>query len=101
MIRFLPGFRARYWSPQLSMVLEASSRWSLATRVDVEVNHGVDGVHGARSLHPDDLAWDLDTVDDVPTDLAALYEHLRVWLPTGFDVVFEGDHVHVEWDMHR
>ena len=101
MIRFLPAFRVGYWSAQLSTVLEAASRWSVAARIDVEVNHGADGTHGAGSLHPDDLAWDLDTVGDAPADLAALYEYLRVWLPEGFDVVWEGDHVHVEWDVHR
>ena len=54
-----------------------------------------------KRQHPFDAGWDLDTVGDVRADTEALYEYLRVWLPAGYDVVFEDTHVHVEWDMQR
>ena len=101
MLRFQPNVRIGYFSPQAGAVLEAASRWSLGSGVDVDVNHAADGEHSPTSLHPFDCAWDLDTAGDRRADTESLYNYLRVWLPAGYDVVLEGTHVHVEWDTHR
>jgi hypothetical protein len=103
MLRFKPDVRIGYFSARLGDVLERASQWSLRHQVDVEINSVNDGpgVHLPTSLHYSDLALDLDTAGDKAADLERLAEHLRVWLDPQYDVVYEGDHVHVEWDAHR
>ena len=103
MLRFKPDVRVKYFSAQLDEVLRAATLWSLLERVDVEVNSIDDGpgVHMDGSLHGWSLAIDLDTVGDVPAQTFGLGDYLRRVLPAGYDIVWEGDHVHVEWDPHR
>lgn len=103
MLRFKPAVRIRQLTPQLVEMLAAAAVWSEQTRVDVEVNSINDGdtIHQNDSLHGYDLAADLDTVGDKPPDLKLLYRYLRRVMPPQFDVVYENDHVHVEWDARR
>ena len=103
MLRFKPDVRIAYFDPRIADVLRVASLWSLTVRIDVEINSMRDGadVHMPTSLHPFDLAVDLDTVGDAPADLDALAEYLRRALDPQYDVVYEGTHVHVEWDAHR
>lgn len=101
MLRFLPTVRiVRFYAP-LGVMLDIASDWSALARVDVDVNSIDDGAHHAGTLHGRSLAVDFDTALDRAADLEDLYQHLRVQLPAGYDVIHEGDHVHVEWDAHR
>jgi hypothetical protein len=103
MLRFKPEVRIRDFTPQLAALFAAASQWSLVARVDVEIN-AVDentAIHMAGTLHGWSLAADVDTVGDVRADTRDLAEYLRHKLPREWDVLFEGDHVHAEWDMHR
>ncbi|MCA1834332.1 MAG: hypothetical protein LC750_16680 [Actinobacteria bacterium] len=102
-IQFKPEVRIVELTAAIADVLVLAGRWSLRANVGVEVNSIDDGagVHQAGSLHGSSLAIDLDTVGDRPADLEALAEWLRRTLPAGYDLVYEGDHVHVEWDPHR
>ena len=101
MLRFKPEVRIGLFDERAGLVLHYASIWSLRAGIDVEVNSANDSTHGATSLHPWDLAWDLDTVGDVPSDLKPLARFLAGHLPPGYDVVLESDHVHVEFDMRR
>jgi hypothetical protein len=103
MMRFKTEVRVRAWSAPLVEVLSQAALWSLIARVDVEVNSIDDGaaVHLATSLHGWSLAVDLDTVGDKPAETEQLADYLRRVLHPQYDLVFEGDHVHVEWDAHR
>jgi hypothetical protein len=103
MIQFKPEVRIARFTSRLATVLEHAAAWSLISRVGVEVNSVNDGpgVHMATSLHYFDLAVDLDTVGDKAGDLQQLAEYMRRWLDPQYDVVFENNHVHVEWDAHR
>jgi len=57
-----------------------------------------DGQHGSKSLHRYGLAFDFRTSDLAGPD----FDHLQVLiprcLPAGFDLVWEKDHGHVEYD---
>lgn len=101
MLRFKPEVRIGYFDHHAGLVFEYASVWSLQTRIDVEVNSAADSTHATGSLHPRDLGWDLDTAGDKPEDLPKLARFLADRLPTGYEIVIEGDHVHVEFDLHR
>lgn len=103
MLRFQAGVRVGYYSGRLGAVLQAASVWSLAAGVDVDVNSLGDAAPDrlVTSLHPYDLAVDLDTAGDRSSDLEALARYLRRWLEPSYDVVLEADHVHIEFDTHR
>lgn len=101
MLRFKPEVRIEFFDDRAGLVLHYASVWSLSTKIDVEVNSGKDSTHTAGSLHPHDLAWDLDTDGDKPEHLPLLARYLANRLPAGYDVVLEVDHVHVEFDTHR
>lgn len=101
MLRFKAEVRIGYFDERAGLVLHYASVWSLRTAIDVEINSANDSAHGAGSLHPLDLGWDLDTAGDKAEDLAKLARFLAAHLPAGYDVVRESDHVHVEFDMRR
>ena len=103
MLRFKADVRIGYLDTRMVDVLRAAALWSARTRVELEVNSFEDPAPGRvpDSFHVIGLAVDLDTVGDKPADTAALAEFLRQYLPAGYDVLFEGDHVHVEADAHR
>ena len=103
MIQFKAEVRIGRFTERIADVLLHAGAWSLLSRVGVEVNSVNDGpgVHMATSLHYFDLAIDRDTVGDKSTDLEQLAEYLRRWLDPQYDVVYENNHVHVEWDAHR
>lgn len=90
-------------SSQVCEVLQQAALWSLRTRVDVEILCVDDGpnVYNHATLHGYSLAIDVDSVGDKPNDTEELAEWMRRVLPPQFDVVFEGDHIHIEWDSHR
>lgn len=102
-VRFKPEVRIGWLDDRLACVIAGACVWSLRNRIDVEINSIEDGaaVHMPTSLHAFGLALDVDTVGDKRADTLALGEWFRRTLPPQFDVVFEGDHVHVECDYHR
>jgi hypothetical protein len=101
MLQFKGSVRIGCLDGRLGDVLTECCLWSHRSKVDVEVNAIEDGTHMAGSLHGFGLAIDLDTVGDKRADLKLLHEWLRRRLHPQYDVVLEGDHVHVEWDAHR
>lgn len=57
-----------------------------------------DGKHMPTSLHYQGLAFDIRTRDMQPVMIKACLEEIKGVLGYQFDVVFEGDHIHVEFD---
>lgn len=51
-----------------------------------------EGTHTAGSLHPQGDAFDFRGVVSVPVN------EIRVLVGTDYDLVEEGDHLHLEWD---
>ncbi len=100
-ISFKPEVRFNLFLPEMAKVLELASYWSAMNKMNVELNSGNDSAHMSGSLHYFDLAVDLDTAGDKPEDLKSLHTYLSKTLPIGYDVIFEKNHVHVEWDAHR
>jgi len=62
---------------------------------EIVITSTYEGSHGEGSLHYDDNAYDLRK----PRDYAKEIEmKLRGALGPSFDVVLEGDHIHIEYD---
>jgi len=103
MLRFKPSVRIRFVNQPLVGVLALAAMWSLRAGVDVDVNSVDDPApdRAPTTLHGDSLAVDLDTDGDRTADLRSLATFLRRTLERPYDIVFEGDHVHVEWDVAR
>lgn len=102
-MRFKPEVRIGHLNAPLARILELASLWSLEHGTDVQVNSIRDAAPGrvATSLHPFDLAVDVEPLGNTPPDRQALAEYFRRHAEPQYDVVFESSHVHVEWDAHR
>lgn len=60
-----------------------------------------DGVHGKNSLHYKGLAIDIRTKDVALSRIAGFITALKARLGADYDVVNEGDHIHIEYDPKR
>lgn len=65
---------------------------------ELVITSGLDGVHSANSLHYALRAIDIRTRNLDATQTSVLLTLLRKELGTGYDVVQELDHIHVEFD---
>jgi hypothetical protein len=65
---------------------------------DAIVTYTTNGRHSERSLHYSGNAIDLRTRDLTREQIAAIVEQLREELGDDYDVIFEGDHIHIEYD---
>ena len=62
------------------------------------ITSGSEGEHQPGSLHYVGKAIDLRTRDLPSLKVVQLVYALRAWLGEDFDVIDEGDHIHVEYD---
>lgn len=62
---------------------------------DLYITSKRDGIHGLGSLHYEGLAFDF-RCPVRPID--GLVEKIKAAVGAGFDVIAEGDHLHLEWD---
>ena len=58
-----------------------------------------DGVHSETSLHYAGCAFDCRIYDDMDNDV--LVKEIKSKLNIDYDVIFEGNHIHVEWQPRR
>jgi len=63
---------------------------------DLFITSYCEGQHGIRTLHPFGYAFDLRAPRDVPTSV--LKGRLKTALGNDFDIIFERDHIHIEYD---
>lgn len=95
-----PGVDLRGIQPQMAIAYTIASQIYAKYSDDgaCVITSGVDGVHGANSLHYTGYALDLRTHNVSTVFQADLLEELRVALGKQFDVILEHDHVHLEFD---
>lgn len=62
------------------------------------ITAGRDGTHMLHSKHGRDEALDVRSRQIKEEDLPHILDELRTHLGKDFDVVFESDHIHIEWD---
>lgn len=101
MVRFKPEVRIFTWCLELHCIFLNASMWSTRTGVGVHISSIDDGKHGATTLHGLGLAVDMNVDTFEAVQLESLYQYMRKTMPKEYDVIFEVDHVHVEWDAKR
>jgi hypothetical protein len=97
---FKPEVNTQGTRPAIWYALGAANQahWEL-TGHDVTVTSLNDGQHMKTSLHYQGMAADIRTKDLTPAEATRLHKSLWLTLfPQGFDVLDEGDHIHIEYD---
>jgi len=98
-LRLKPGVRLLGLQPQAVLgIMVARTVYAAFGIPELVVTSVTDGKHGRGSLHYKGLAFDLRTRNVDPDIIPSLVAALKDALGSEFDVVFEGDHIHVEWD---
>lgn len=91
-----PGVDVRGIQPEILLAVQIAESIYRHHGYDFTVTSFVDGRHSANSLHYKGQAVDL-RVWGVPEEKRqALADEIGAALGRQFDVVFEGDHVHIE-----
>jgi hypothetical protein len=67
-------------------------------RTELVITSGIEGQHGAESLHYSGRAVDLRTRHLNESQIVFVVEKLNELLNADFDVVRESDHLHIEYD---
>ena len=97
MIFIRPGVRITGLRPEILLAAVAAERVYEVTGHDLTITACVDGKHMAGSLHYTGAAIDVRT-RDVPADkLQTILAKLKECLAGDFDVLLEGDHIHIEF----
>ncbi len=97
-LRFDKGIRLFGLVPE---ILWAADRcvdvWvELKTGVDVVITSGRGGKHSRASLHGSGNAIDVRSREIKPAEIPAVLLRLKQVLGPRFDVIYEGDHFHIE-----
>ena len=91
---------ARVWGLQPAMILAAMVCDSVMGKrgKDAVITCGIDGKHMAGSKHYVGLAFDMRTSELTPTEVAVVRNEIKSALGDDYDIVIEGNHLHVEVD---
>lgn len=93
-----PGVRVRGVSNEILLAVMVAQSVFENFKEDMTITSITDGDHKAGSLHHTGEAIDLRIRDIDPAVLPALVDGLCVHLSSSYDVVLEGDHIHIEYD---
>ncbi len=88
------------FSEQALRIIEVVCKhYWLAGDPTVRLTSGIEGEHGEKSLHYSMRAFDFDPVQPRhPTDVQGTYTKIKAELGPHYDVLMEGNHLHVEHD---
>lgn len=65
---------------------------------EIVITSGLDGKHGAKSLHYTGNAFDIRTWIYTEAEIEQLMKDIKELLGKDYDVVLESDHIHIEYD---
>lgn len=97
MLRFKDGVTVTF-TPEVNHILETAEWTFQANGYSCVCTSGVDGKHKEGSLHYKARAVDLRSRHVASDALPKIVDELRERLGKDYDVVVEGDHLHVEHD---
>lgn len=96
-----PGVSLKQLKPQMVLAAIIVDQCFGGQNLPCVVTAGDDGTHMKGSLHYKGLALDFRTnhVQDAAI-LHLIVTNIKARLAGDYDVVLEGNHLHVEWDQH-
>ena len=98
-MRYKQGVKLTDLIPQLlAGLLVCQYVYEKLYAVELVVTSIDDSKHGAGSLHPKGAAADLRTRTLKPEQIPVVLSAIRERLTPEFDIIFEGDHFHIEYD---
>jgi hypothetical protein len=68
------------------------------TGKEIVITSGLDGKHSRKSLHYSGNAFDIRTFIYTTSEVNKLIPALKLVLGSDYDVVYEGNHIHIEYD---
>jgi len=80
------------------MIEAAKMAYSSVGVGEVVITSGIEGTHAVRSFHYIGRALDFRTSMLTDSQRSVVHDRLRQTLGVEYDVVFEGDHFHIEYD---
>lgn len=92
------GVDLRGLTPQMAVAYTIASLIYHRYEQPCWITSGSDGKHGPNSLHYQGKALDLRTRHLTVEQIPLIHRELKIALGTQFDVVLEGDHLHIEFD---
>ena len=98
MLRFKEGVSVTF-TESVNTILEAAEWTFQANGYSCVCTSGTDGKHMQGSLHYKARAVDLRSRHVASDALPAIVSELKERLGKDFDVILEGDHIHVEHDV--
>lgn len=103
MLKLKPGVTLGSLQPQIAVALMAAERLYERRGTELVVTSGDDGNHSSTSLHYAGAAVDLRvrTLPDPDRDGREIARELSEALGRDYDVLFEGDHIHLEYQPRR
>jgi hypothetical protein len=93
-----PGVSLFGIKPETVVALMVAQAVYQAMGYDLVVTSCTDGPHGDKSYHRYGYALDLRTRHMSPGDAQTARDRIAEALPGDFDVILEGDHIHLEFD---
>lgn len=97
MLKFKPGVQLTI-TEAINKILDGVNLAYLGFNVPCVVTSGSDGKHMKQSKHYTNEALDFRISDIQPQDLQPIVKACKEILGKDFDVVLEGNHLHVEYD---
>lgn len=98
MLALKPGVRILGMKPETLLGLDICHSVYVAHNKPCTVTCGVEGSHSRGSKHYAGMAFDLRTRHLLTSEREAIEKDLKASLQGDFDVVFEGNHWHIEFD---
>mgnify|MGYP001571675376 CR=1 FL=1 len=99
MISLKPGVTAKGIQPELLLGLVVLDAQYAKAGYTCVITALTDGKHMEGSLHYTGQAADTRTRDISPAVVQLIVKNTKEALGQDYDVVIEGDHVHLEWDQ--
>lgn len=102
MIALKPGVTLLGIAPQMLVALSVAEAVYAKRNLDCVITSGNDGRHSSKSKHYAGCALDFRTRTLQSDDEArAVAAEIKDALGIDYDVIFEGDHIHVEYEARR
>lgn len=97
-MRLKPGVRLGGVKPEVAIGMMCCEAAFAKLKIDFVITSVMDGKHKDGSKHYEGLAFDVRTRHIRPEHWNAVVNTIRDEIGDGFDVVLEGDHIHIEYD---